>query len=372
MQNNNNNKDYKKKYELLKNLISVLPENIYWKDRSGKFIGCNNNLAKIHKFKSPDDIIDLDDYDMLRKEDADIIVQTDKSIMDSGKGKILEEYGFNKDGKPATYLTHKVPIKNENNKVIGMAGTSVDITKRIEDKKKIIELEKEKAILANSIAHEVGNLLAGIKIYSQLLRNSVEKEKISKNEINKKIIQLDDCITNANSVFTSLKMNMRQGQEEITTTQFELTKISEDIANVLNTYFNKNETLRLINVDYKTDFYYYGIPSYTRNVLINLIKNSLYFIKEKGTGNITIEAKNGIYFNELSIIDTGCGIPKDIMKDLFKPFFTSKLGGAGMGLSFCKMVMEGYGGKIACESEVSKYTKFTISFPKKSLPKDRI
>jgi len=48
---------------------------------------------------------------------------------------------------------------------------------------------------------------------------------------------------------------------------------------------------------------------------------------------------------------------------IFTHFSTTRKGGSGMGLAFCKMVMQEYGGDITCESELGKYTRFILTFP---------
>ena len=62
--------------------------------------------------------------------------------------------------------------------------------------------------------------------------------------------------------------------------------------------------------------------------------------------------------------DTGPGIAPDAIPKLFDSFYTSdKQGGTGLGLSYCKRTMTALGGDICCESELGKYTAFTLSFP---------
>ena len=72
------------------------------------------------------------------------------------------------------------------------------------------------------------------------------------------------------------------------------------------------------------------------------------------------------HYNYLIVKDTATGIPKDFLPKIFDQFETKKStsGGTGLGLAFCKMVMESYGGKIECNSELGKYTEFVLSFPK--------
>ena len=62
--------------------------------------------------------------------------------------------------------------------------------------------------------------------------------------------------------------------------------------------------------------------------------------------------------------DTGPGMAPEVLARLFQSFHTSgKVGGTGLGLSFCKRTMLAFGGDITCESELGRFTRFTLEFP---------
>ena len=65
----------------------------------------------------------------------------------------------------------------------------------------------------------------------------------------------------------------------------------------------------------------------------------------------------------MEVSDTGEGVPEEVLGGLFTPFRTTKAGGLGLGLAFCKRAVEAHGGTIAVESDVDKGTTFTISLP---------
>ena len=67
----------------------------------------------------------------------------------------------------------------------------------------------------------------------------------------------------------------------------------------------------------------------------------------------------------LSIEDTGAGIPEENLNKLFKPLFTTKAKGAGLGLAVCKRLVEAHGGFITVKSEVGKGSLFTVHIPYK-------
>ncbi|MCS7075652.1 MAG: ATP-binding protein [Bacteroidia bacterium] len=100
-------------------------------------------------------------------------------------------------------------------------------------------------------------------------------------------------------------------------------------------------------------------------VWTNLIQNAIYAMEGIGILTIEIYEHNG---NEIavSIIDSGKGIPPEVLPHIFKPFFTTKPKGegTGLGLDICKKIIDKHEGRITVESEPGK-TKFTVFLPKK-------
>jgi signal transduction histidine kinase len=113
------------------------------------------------------------------------------------------------------------------------------------------------------------------------------------------------------------------------------------------------------------DFNYLGSSFMTQRLFDNLLKNALRAIETAKKGEITIELKPGKKFNSVIFTDTALGIAPGQMKKLFIPFENMNVsqGTIGLGLAFCKLVLQAYGGKIKCNSEFGKFTKFTLSLP---------
>jgi signal transduction histidine kinase len=78
-------------------------------------------------------------------------------------------------------------------------------------------------------------------------------------------------------------------------------------------------------------------------------------------GSITITSKETYPDLELSVSDTGAGIPEEIMNRIWEPLFTTKPKGMGFGLAICKKIVEAHGGSITVDSEVGLDTVFTIT-----------
>ena len=103
-------------------------------------------------------------------------------------------------------------------------------------------------------------------------------------------------------------------------------------------------------------------PQLIKRVLINLITNAVQAMPNGGELTLRAETSNQGKV-QITVKDTGTGIPDEIKSKIFTPLFTTKSKGQGFGLAVCKRVIEAQGGTISFESEVGKGTKFIIELP---------
>ncbi len=102
-------------------------------------------------------------------------------------------------------------------------------------------------------------------------------------------------------------------------------------------------------------------------LLLNLILNGFHAMQDSG-GLMTVDT----WFDEdsvfLSVSDTGCGIPENILPHIFDPFFTTKEEGkgTGLGLAIAAQVVEEHRGSIHVDSQVGKGSEFTVSLPRRT------
>lgn len=115
----------------------------------------------------------------------------------------------------------------------------------------------------------------------------------------------------------------------------------------------------------RQDFLFYGSDAMLVYVLYNLLKNALHALASAGRGAVEIELRVDGKDQLLVVTDTGLGIPPDVLPHVFDPYYTTRRagGGTGMGLAFCERVIKAFGGSIACESELGRYSRFTLAFP---------
>lgn len=107
----------------------------------------------------------------------------------------------------------------------------------------------------------------------------------------------------------------------------------------------------------------YADRSMIEQVLINLLKNATEACKEKPDAEVRVSAFTRDGMPVITVADNGNGIMAEAVDKVFVPFFTTKPGGSGIGLSVCRQIMNRHGGSIAVRSEEEKGTVFTLVFP---------
>ncbi len=233
----------------------------------------------------------------------------------------------------------------------------------------LIAKEKLKAAasLASQVAHECRTPLTGIRFEAEGCERLLSKLPESKER--EKLIashrRVGQHISSANSVIDLLLSNVAQHHRGAPTT--ELHQMSQIVAMALDRYHFKPGQRALIRTDVSNDFYFRGSDLLMTHVLFNLMKNGFRAIEARDgdTNWLSIELQPGIAVNKVIVGDTGEGIPPEILNRLFIPFVSAQRPGVGtgLGLSFCRMIVEGCGGNISCSSLVNVGTTFTIALP---------
>lgn len=289
------------------------------------------------------------------------------------KNKLLKKYG-----KDISHIEKKIRILNKSGKHleikynlstlyddrIGFAGyiiIFIDNTENEKLKEQIIRAEKMSAIgkVTSGITHEVRNPLLPIMTASEfLLKNS----KIENNYkelleiIYKESKRLNEFLDNL-SVIDNKKHQKTDNKSYI------LHNLEETLT-LLNPLLIKNNIVIEINSSLKKDILVSLSNDETKQVFLNLILNSVEAIMEKReyfeTNNIiTISVKLEGKKCYIEIVDRGYNLKLD-SKEIFDPFYSTKINGTGLGLTVVNNLLMEAGGKIDLEFKKNVYTKFII------------
>jgi two-component system aerobic respiration control sensor histidine kinase ArcB len=370
--------DHEREEEIfsLRNILSLMPCHLYWKNRQGENMGCNVTQAELLNLPNPEAIIGKTAKQLMAPELAEKIDAIDEAVMTSGIEKIAEENGFDLEGNPAVYFTRKVPLRNKAGKIVGLLGVSIDITerKKMEDE---LRIAKEKAETADKIksefiavaSHELRNPLVGITgIISFLIQGNLTTK-----ETEQYYGMLNDCSIHMLSLVNDILdfSQLEAGKRKLVTTPVNLQELVKEVASMF-TATTKEKGLEFI-VDYSlnTPSSIVADSSALRQVLINLVRNSIKFT-EHGYIKLNVtcskQTSKAGHFT-IAVEDTGKGIPADKKEIIFNRFTQlddpysrpNSRYGTGLGLSITKQLLNLMHAQIDVESELGKGSVFTIS-----------
>ena len=211
------------------------------------------------------------------------------------------------------------------------------------------------------IAHEMNNILTPLGNYAQLALNNPDDS-----ELTQKVLKKTELNSRRASQILESMLAMANGREQ-EKGLFGLKDMVDEIFMCLARDFSKDRISVRIEIDEKLEVRAVGIC--LQQVLMNLILNAREAMLPRG-GALTIGAETSDDSVAISVADTGSGISPENMDKIFEPFFTtrtveseSERNGAGLGLAFCRRVIDSHDGAIRVESEPGNGTKFVITLP---------
>ena len=243
------------------------------------------------------------------------------------------------------------------------------------------EMLRAVANVGNNIAHELRTPLLGIKSNSQGLKlflpdliaaydlaakGGLPVKPIRRRQLDslrEALQRIDNETDYSNTIIDMLLINAGGGQ--INTESRVISALSCVQGAIARYPFVSDSERQLVHLSEKRDFRVRGSDLLFTHVLFNLIKNSLYFVAKAGKGEIYIWLEPNGAINKIVFHDTGTGIHPSVLPRIFERFFTSLESGRGfgIGLSFCKSVVEMFNGRIECHSQYEHFTRFVLSFP---------
>jgi signal transduction histidine kinase len=214
--------------------------------------------------------------------------------------------------------------------------------------------------LASSVAHEFNNILTTIINYARLALRCTDAA--ARDQALERILK--------GSQRAATIINSMLGFARNNSTQREATDLVALVEEVL-LLAEKDLSKHRIHVEKK----YHGrpragvVPAQIEQVLLNLIINARQAMPRGGHLRLQVRENARTRMVEMSVADTGVGIPTDRLRLIFEPFYTTKEpdanghGGTGLGLSVCRQIIEQHQGRIRVESLVGKGSTFTVKLP---------
>jgi signal transduction histidine kinase len=213
--------------------------------------------------------------------------------------------------------------------------------------------------LTAGLAHEIRNPLVAIKTLTQLLPDRLDDEEFREQFLKIASGEVDRISSLVNELLNFARpSDPKLGSENINA-------ILDGMILLVSTETKKKQIT--VFKSYTSDLPPIQIdPEQIKQVFLNILLNAITATSENG--QIIVKTRSftkpgGEPYIQIEFTDTGCGIPKEHLEDIFNPFFTTKTTGSGLGLSISNQIVQDHRGYIDVESQLDKGTSFFINLP---------
>ncbi|RXJ91700.1 histidine kinase [Arcobacter sp. CECT 8983] len=360
-------KDLQNRIKFDKVLLDTLPNAIYYKNKDGKFLGCNKAFSEL---------LNIPKKDVIGKTAKDFFAPDIARKNESVDKKLLRTLGTNtseitlhlSDNQMKHIIIKKAVYLNNDSSIGGIVCIMDDITERIQQKQFLIQQGKlaEMGDMVAAIAHQWNEPLVELSAQVQDIQTSFLLGELKNHHVQEFVDDSMIQIKYMSKTLSDFRNFLKPSTKKIF---FSIKKSFEEIFEIIGKQiFYSNINIK-VNYNYiGDDLLIYGYENEFKQVLLNLINNAKNKIIEKNTNkkyNLTINVDESKKYNIIEIIDDGGNIEASIIDKIFEPYFTTKKRGTGFGLYMAKVIVEDkMNGQITVQNR-DKNVVFTIKLPKK-------
>lgn len=267
------------------------------------------------------------------------------------------------------YKPHQGAFSNEDIELLGTLANQAAIA--LENARLYEDLKKSKSYIRRAdrlaslgtltagLAHEIRNPLVALKTLTQLLPERLDDEEFRSHFLGIASGEVDRIASLVNELLDFARPSDPKFETE------DINAILEGMILLVSTETKKKQIQ--LSKAFSQDLPPIEIDrEQIKQVFLNVLLNAIEATSENGS----ITASTRIYLRpsgetyvQVEIADSGCGIPREHLEDIFNPFFTTKPTGSGLGLSISNQIVQDHRGFIHVESEMSKRTSFFINLP---------
>ena len=410
--------------QLLRALLDNVPDSIYFKDLASRFLRVSRSKALKAGFADPKELIGKSDFDHFTREHAQPAYDAEQRIIRTGQPLIdIEEKETWPDGRVTWAATSKLPLYDQEGRVIGTFGLSRDITARKETELRLAVTQKElleasrlagMAEIASGVLHNIGNALNSVNTSAALLVEQVLRSRLGNltkatelleqhsgdltvflaedprgRQLPGYLIQLAALLAAERAGFQRelelLRRNIEHIKEIVAMQQSyaRVSSLTEDLkpAELVEEALRISEaSLSRHGIGVHRDFLPVPLVRVIRHkvlqILVNLIRNAKHAMDDSGrTDKEMAIALHTSAAGQVEIVvrDNGVGIPAENLAKIFTFGFTTRKDGHGFGLHSSANAANELGGRLRGESAgPGQGAVFTLEIPPVPAPTETI
>jgi len=293
----------------------------------------------------------------IHPDDRERVWEARQNNMKTG-APFVQEYRVS-DGK-GSYITisdRAVAILDQDGKPVRLIGSANNITERK-------RAEQLKSDFISFVTHQLRTPISGVKWMLELAMDAKDDPEEMQSFISDARLSTERLIRLVNDLLEI--SHLESGKQKVASQPVDLEKLTWDVAAEMNPSLlemKQTLTVEAINNPPLPD----ADPKLLRQVIVNLLSNSVKYTPAEGKIDIRISAEQDSVRWEIS--DTGIGIPKEDQGKLFEKFYRAgnvlavETEGTGLGLYLVRLTIELFGGRVWCESKEGAGSKFTFTLP---------
>jgi PAS domain S-box-containing protein len=261
-------------------------------------------------------------------------------------------------GTSVQLLVSANPIRSENGKILGALMVARDVTELVNLQQRLADIDRHQAIghVAAGIAHDFNNTLQTIGQAVAVLQMSPDRTAEERKVF---LDMIQTAVRRGAEVISRIRDYLRSGSN--IAREVDTSSLLRDAIELTRPMWQSARGID-VKMELKPTANVRGNEADLRRVFTNLIINSLQAMP--GGGKLTVGCEEQDRRIHAWVRDSGQGIPPELWKKIFNPYFTTKPGGTGLGLSGAQKILLGVGGNISFESQPGKGTQFDIYLPK--------
>ncbi len=351
-----------------KNILNTMMDGFYLVDTRGRILDVNDSYCSMIGY-SRDELLKMNLNDIDAVESREMTAERIQQTIKIGWGR-FETYHKCKDGR-IIEIEASVNYTEVGGGKFFVFMRDITESKQAEkirqENERLLYVSKAKSEFLANMSHELRTPLNSIIGFSELLKEKMTGELNEKQEhyTNNVIISGKFLLNLINDILDLSKVEA--GKIDLVIEKIPLPETLDETIILIKEKATKNKVF--IKKEFDPHLEYIRADKHRiKQILFNLLSNAIKFSKKEG-GTITITTKKVKDKAHISITDTGIGIRKEDIGNLFKEFgqanpeISSKYGGTGLGLAISKKLVELHGGEIKVESTYGKGSKFTFSLP---------
>jgi PAS domain S-box-containing protein len=268
------------------------------------------------------------------------------------------------NGRPQTIRVSTVELKGDDGRPAGVLLQAQDVTEWLGLEQRVRVAEKLAALhtLSAGVAHELRNPLSAIDLNRHLLEEELLEHGPPTSEAMHYLQILNAECRRLSAILDNFMKFARPSS--VDSHEVDIHRVIEHIVTLMQLEAQEHN----IHLEYRVGKDLpraLGDETQISQVLVNVIVNAFHAMPDGGHCHITADscAADGKRWVEISVRDTGIGIPEEALPRLFDPFYTTKPGGSGLGLAIAYRIMQDHGGLIRVTSVPGNGTAVELKFP---------